>query len=83
MNQVLEDRIREIGYEIYTHAMLHTPSVFDKKRWEGRILEWAMKDEYLKTQLFRYVDMFPALKSDTSVIRLFKEYFSDYTGNFF
>ena len=83
MNQVLEDRIREIGYEIYTHAMLHTPSVFDKKRWEGRILEWAMKDEYFKTQLFRYVDLFPALKSDTSVIRLFKEYFSDYTGNFF
>ncbi|MDD5434291.1 MAG: L-glutamate gamma-semialdehyde dehydrogenase [Nitrospira sp.] len=80
MNHILEDRIREIGYEIYTRSISDTPSIFDKRRWEGRILEWAMKDESFKTQLFRYVDVFPSLKSDASVIRLFKEYFSDYNS---
>ncbi|MBI5194408.1 MAG: L-glutamate gamma-semialdehyde dehydrogenase [Nitrospirae bacterium] len=83
MNNNRENRIRDIGQEIYTHAISDTPSAFDKKRWEGRILEWAMKDESFKTQLFRYVDVFPSLKSDASVMRLFKEYFSDYNEDAF
>ena len=75
--QDLENRIRQIGHEIYSQAIVNTPSLFDKRRWEGNILNWAMRDDAFKTRLFRFIDLLPSLKSDTSVIRLLKEYFSD------
>lgn len=75
----LEESIREVGGEIYSRAIDFTPSVFDKRRWEGKVLEWAMKNESFKTQLFRFIDLLPSLKSDPPVIRLLKEYFSDET----
>ena len=40
-------------------------------------MDWAMKDEAFKVQLFRFVDVLPCLKTDELVIRLFNEYFSD------
>ena len=40
-------------------------------------MEWAMKDEAFKVQLFRFVDVLPCLKTDELVIRLLNEYFSD------
>ncbi|MCC6543187.1 MAG: proline dehydrogenase family protein, partial [Nitrospirae bacterium] len=72
----IEDRITEIGNKLYSEAINFTPSVFDKRKWEGKVLEWAMKDEHFKTQLFRFIDVLPSLKSDYSVIRILKEYFS-------
>ena len=72
-----EDRIREIGKEIYDASRAEIPSVFDKSRWIGSALEWAMKDEAFKIRLFRFIDVLPSLKADTQVIQLLKEYFSD------
>lgn len=74
--QDMEKRIREIGSEIYSQAIASTPSLFDRRRWKGKVLEWAMRDEAFKIQLFRFIDVLPSLKSDSSVIRLLKEYFS-------
>ena len=73
----LENRIRDVGREIYTQAIAGTPSIFDKKRWDGKVLEWAMKNEDFKLKLFRFIDVLPSLKSDNSVIRILKEYFTD------
>src|SRR3990172_13284841 len=72
----IEKRIREVGNRIYSEAMNSTPSIFDKIKWEGKVLEWAMKDEHFKTQLFRFIDVLPSLKNDYAVIRILKEYFS-------
>ncbi len=71
----IENRIREVGNRIYSEAINATPSIFDKRKWEGKVLEWAMKNEHFKTQLFRFIDVLPSLKSDYSVIRILKEYF--------
>lgn len=71
----IENRIREVGNKIYSEAITATPSIFDKRKWEGKVLEWAMKNEHFKTQLFRFIDVLPSLKSDYSVIRILKEYF--------
>jgi len=74
-----ENRIKEIGERIYSEAINAVPSIFDKRKWEGKVLEWAMKNEHFKTQLFRFIDVLPSLKSDYSVIRILKEYFSGET----
>src|SRR4030067_1934340 len=75
----IEERIKEIAKRVYSEAMNSTPSIFDKRKWEGKVLEWAMKDEHFKTQLFRFIDVLPSLKNDYSVIRILKEYFSGET----
>lgn len=72
----LEDRIRQIGAEIYSSAREGVPSFFDKNRWLGRVMERAMKDETFKFRLFRYIDVLPSLRTDTLVVRMLKEYFS-------
>jgi RHH-type proline utilization regulon transcriptional repressor/proline dehydrogenase/delta 1-pyrroline-5-carboxylate dehydrogenase len=76
--KIMEERILEIGAELFSALGEETPSLFDQRRWKGRITRWAMKDEAFKTQLFRFVDVLPALKSDELVVRLFREYFEGF-----
>src|SRR5438477_2100349 len=40
------------------------------------MLEWAMSHPSFKTQLFRFVDVFPATTGDADVLRHLDEYFS-------
>jgi RHH-type transcriptional regulator, proline utilization regulon repressor / proline dehydrogenase / delta 1-pyrroline-5-carboxylate dehydrogenase len=72
----LEERVKEVGLQIYSLIGDQVPSLFDQKRWKGKIMEWAMKDEAFKVQLFRFVDVLPCLKTDELVVRLLNEYFS-------
>jgi RHH-type proline utilization regulon transcriptional repressor/proline dehydrogenase/delta 1-pyrroline-5-carboxylate dehydrogenase len=71
-----EQSVQKIGLEIYDLVGKEIPSVFQMKRWMGKFLEWAMKDEDFKVRLFRFVDVLPALKSDALVVAVMKEYFS-------
>ena len=50
------------------------PSFFTKKGLSGSLMEWAMRDEHFKTQLFRFVDVLPTLTSAGEVSRHLKEY---------
>src|SRR4051812_23944806 len=43
--------------------------------WSDRMLGWAMSHPSFKTQLFRFVDVFPATHSDADVLRHVREYF--------
>jgi RHH-type transcriptional regulator, proline utilization regulon repressor / proline dehydrogenase / delta 1-pyrroline-5-carboxylate dehydrogenase len=45
--------------------------------WTDRTLEWAMRHPAFKTQLFRFVDVFPACRDDADVLRHLEEYFDD------
>src|SRR5262245_31946322 len=49
------------------------PSVFSKKGFYGSLMEWAMRDEHFKTQLFRFVDVLPSLASSAEIGRHLKE----------
>ena len=44
--------------------------------WSERMLEWAMSHPSFKTQLFRFVDVFPATTDDADVLRHLDEYFA-------
>ncbi len=71
----LEKRVREIGSEIYDRMSSSTPSLFDARRWKGKVMEAAMRDEQTKVRLFRLIDVLPSLDSDELVMKVFNEYF--------
>jgi RHH-type proline utilization regulon transcriptional repressor/proline dehydrogenase/delta 1-pyrroline-5-carboxylate dehydrogenase len=81
MAETLEQAIHRIGREIYGDIASETPSLFDTGTWNGRLMDWAMKDEAVKVQLFRFVDVLPALSTDELVVRLLREYFANLEGN--
>ncbi|MBN2624275.1 MAG: proline dehydrogenase family protein, partial [Acidimicrobiales bacterium] len=49
--------------------------VFHMSWWSDRVIDWAMSRPAFKTQLFRFVDVFPALRTDAEVARHVSEYF--------
>ena len=53
------------------------PALFSKKGVYGRLMDWAMKDPAFKTQLFRFVDVLPALDSPSEIVRHLQEYLGD------
>ncbi len=73
----LESEVRRIGHDVAQRSSGHVPRVFNSRWWASRLMEWCMKDEHFKVQLFRFIDVLPALKSDVLVARLVDEYFGD------
>src|SRR5947208_4076314 len=74
----LGPRIQEYGEKIFTLIdAAESPSLFSKKGFYGALMEWAMRDEHFKTQLFRFVDVLPTLGSASEVARHLKEYLGD------
>jgi len=79
MNNLKDDiskKIFERGSEIFNLMEADTGSVFNKDWWYGRIMDWSMKNEAFKIQMFRFVDVLPYLNSSEEVARHLKEYFS-------
>jgi RHH-type transcriptional regulator, proline utilization regulon repressor / proline dehydrogenase / delta 1-pyrroline-5-carboxylate dehydrogenase len=66
--QALARRIAEGGRSEHAH-------VYRMSWWTDRTLEWAMRHPPFKTQLFRFVDVFPACRDDAEVLRHLEEYF--------
>jgi RHH-type proline utilization regulon transcriptional repressor/proline dehydrogenase/delta 1-pyrroline-5-carboxylate dehydrogenase len=61
--RTLEARTQAIGRELLERARGETPGVFSAAYWEGQLLAWAMRDAAFKVDLFRFVDVFPMLKT--------------------
>ncbi len=65
--QTLARRIAEAGASERTR-------VYHLTWWTDRLLDWAMAHPDFKTQLFRFVDVFPACRDDADVARHLEEY---------
>ena len=74
---LLEPSIQQLGHELATQAQYHTPGILDHRWWTNLLLDWGTRDEQFKVQLFRFIDVLPALKTDEQFIRILKEYFKD------
>ena len=57
----IERSTKEIGRYLFGHLNVKQPSVFDRRWWDDRIMAWAMEDESVKVQMFRFVDVLPML----------------------
>src|SRR5438034_3647861 len=74
----LEAGIRQYGEKIFALMdAAEPPTLFSKKGFYGTLMDWAMRDEHFKTQLFRFVDVLPTLTSSGEVARHLKEYLGD------
>ena len=50
-------------------------TVFRMSRWSERLMDWAMARPGFKSQLFRFVDVFPALDGADDIARHVAQYF--------
>lgn len=73
----LEEATQRIGRELWDHLDRRKPTVFERRWWLDHILEWAMQDESVKVQMFRFVDVLPMLKSSSTVTKHLQEYFEE------
>lgn len=76
--QDLEGQIRSKGEEILRRMEGQSKvSLFSKDFWYGSIMDWSMKNEKFKTNMFRFVDVLPSLNSGSEVAKHLKEYFAE------
>src|SRR4051794_5890569 len=74
-SSTIEASIRSWGEKIFDlMEKASQPSLFSKKGFYGALMEWSMRDERFKTQLFRFVDVLPTLTSSSEVSRHLREY---------
>ena len=52
-------------------------SLFSKDFWYGSVMDWSMKKEKFKTNMFRFVDVLPSLTTGDEVHTHLKEYFTE------
>ncbi|HVJ85056.1 MAG TPA: proline dehydrogenase family protein [Caulifigura sp.] len=73
----IEALTQEVARDLWSQVERRRPSVFERRWWDEHILEWAMADESVKVQMFRFVDVLPMLKSHETVTRHLQEYFDE------
>jgi len=79
--ETLDSKIIERGKEFFQAIQDEKPSLFNTSHWVGKVLDWAMKHDSFKINLFRFVDVFPYLKSGKSLTRHIREYFVEDGGD--
>jgi len=71
---LLEHDIQKLGRSLHQRLRGHEPGLFEAAYWQGLMLDWAMRDPALKTDLFRLIDTLPALQTDAQIARHAREY---------
>ena len=72
----LEPKIIERGKEFFKSITGEQLSLFNKARWTGAVMDWCMKNDSFKTQLFRFVDVYPYLTTSKLLTNHIEEYFA-------
>ena len=75
MASPLDAEVTELAKRIAELGAGEQSRVFHMSWWSERMLSWAMAHPDFKTQLFRFVDVFPATTGATDVLRHIHEYF--------
>lgn len=77
-NASVQNLIHQKGEEILKRMESQSKiSLFSKDFWYGSIMDWSMKNEKFKTNMFRFVDVLPSLNTGDDVATHLKEYFSE------
>src|SRR6266496_3028585 len=71
----LQSEIEQRGRRIFELVDKHPESLFSKAGFYQRLLTISMRDEQLKLQLFRFVDVLPSLRTSGEVVEHLQEYF--------
>jgi len=71
---VLERDIQRLGRALHQRLKGKSPGLFTAAYWQGLLLDWAIRDPALKTDLFRLVDALPALATSEQIARHARDY---------
>jgi len=69
-----------IGKMLFGSIQAQNSFVFNKRHWMGKLMAWAISDPNFKTNLFRFVDVFPSLHNNRSLLYLLQEYLDNPTS---
>ena len=72
----LERRTIALGKEFLANARASRTSLLSAGFWSDKLMDWSMKDEEFKVQLFRFVDAFPMLRTPEQVHSHLVDYLS-------
>jgi RHH-type proline utilization regulon transcriptional repressor/proline dehydrogenase/delta 1-pyrroline-5-carboxylate dehydrogenase len=73
----LQGEIEQRGRRIFELVDKHPESLFSKAGFYQRLMTLSMRDEQLKLQLFRFVDVLPSLRTSGEIVEHLQEYFAD------
>jgi RHH-type transcriptional regulator, proline utilization regulon repressor / proline dehydrogenase / delta 1-pyrroline-5-carboxylate dehydrogenase len=75
----IQANIEQLGRQIFelVDKDSRSRSLFAKKDFYGLLMEWSMRDPLFKTQMFRFVDVLPTLRSSEEVVEHLSEYLND------
>ena len=76
-NSELNSRVVARGKEFFSTISGEKPSLFNKGAWMGKVMDWSMKNETFKVQMFRFVDVFPSLTTGKLLTDHIREYFGE------
>src|SRR5437016_7210141 len=76
MGDGFEPEVQALARQIAAAGAIERVRLFHLGRWSERVLDWAMSHPGFKTQLFRFVDVFPTCRDDADVLRHLEEYFA-------
>lgn len=79
LSENIENEIQSFGLEVFHRLKNSKPSFLNTQFYTDLFLELGMKNEELKANLFRFVDVLPSLHDSSSVVAHAKEYLSDVT----
>jgi len=71
---LFEHDVQRLGQNLFQRLKGKKAAVFEAAYWQGRLLEWAMRDPSLKTDLFRLIDALPTLSTSEQIARHAREY---------
>ena len=77
LSKQVEADTQRIGRELWDQLDRRKPSIFERRWWLDHLLAWAMTDESVKVQMFRFVDVLPTLRDADEVARHLREYFDE------
>jgi RHH-type transcriptional regulator, proline utilization regulon repressor / proline dehydrogenase / delta 1-pyrroline-5-carboxylate dehydrogenase len=72
--RVLQAATLRIGQTLARRAAGQRPGLFDATGLRGRLLGRALRDEVLRTRLFRFVDVLPQLPDEAAIAAHFRAY---------
>lgn len=78
-HKALETQIQSFGTQIFEELKNTKSSFFQTQFFTDLFLDLGMKNELLKTSLFRFVDVLPSLNDSSSIVAHAQDYLNDFT----
>src|SRR5256885_123051 len=74
---LLQAEVERRGTQIFDLVDRHPESIFSKAGFYQRMMEFSMRDEHFKVQMFRFVDVLATLRRGSDIVQHLDEYFAD------